>query len=90
MKTLFKNAQILTMIDDEIIKADLVVDNNLIAYIGNDSSSFGPFDRIVVYCPQERTSNGAATPKAGRPSGWNITQPMSTICTVPSGKEAQP
>ena len=47
MKTLFKNAQILTMIDDKIIKADLVVDNNLIAYIGNDSSSFGPFDRVV-------------------------------------------
>ena len=35
------------MIDDKIIKADLVVENNLIAYIGNDSSSFGPFDRII-------------------------------------------
>ena len=35
------------MIDDKIIKADLVVDNNLIAYIGNDSSSFGPFDRVI-------------------------------------------
>ena len=47
MKTLFKNAQILTMVDDKIINADLVVDNNLIAYIGENSSSYGPFDRIV-------------------------------------------
>ena len=35
------------MIDDKIINGDLVVENNLIAYIGKDSSSFGPFDRIV-------------------------------------------
>ncbi len=35
------------MIDDIIINGDLVVENNLIAYIGNDSSSFGPFDHIV-------------------------------------------
>ena len=47
MKTLFKNAQILTMIDDEIINADLVVDNNLIAYIGKESSSYGPFDKVI-------------------------------------------
>ena len=47
MKTLFKNAQILTMIDDKIIKADLVVEDNLIAYIGKDSSSFAPFDKVI-------------------------------------------
>ena len=35
------------MIDDIIINGDLVVEDNLIAYIGNDSSSFGPFDHIV-------------------------------------------
>ena len=35
------------MVDDNIINADLVVDNNLIAYIGNDSSSCGPFDRVI-------------------------------------------
>ena len=35
------------MIDDKIINADLVVDNNFIAYIGKDSSCYGPFDRIV-------------------------------------------
>ena len=47
MKTLFKNARILTMVDDKIINADLVVNDNLIAYIGKDSSQFGPFDRVV-------------------------------------------
>ena len=47
MKTLFKNAQILTMIDDIIINADLVVDNNLISYIGKESSSYGPFDKVI-------------------------------------------
>ena len=47
MKTSFKNAQILTMIDDKIIKGDLVVVDNLIAYIGKDSSSYAPFDRVV-------------------------------------------
>ena len=47
MKTLFKNAQILTMIDDKIIKADLVVEDNLIVYIGKDSSSFAPFDKVI-------------------------------------------
>ena len=47
MRILFKNARILTMIDDQIINADLVVDNNLIAYIGKDSSSFAPFDRVI-------------------------------------------
>ena len=35
------------MVNDKIINADLVTNDNLIAYIGNGSSSFGPFDRIV-------------------------------------------
>ena len=35
------------MVDDIIINGDLVVDNNLIAYLGNDSSSFGPFERVI-------------------------------------------
>ena len=47
MKVLFKNARILTMVDDNIIEGDLVVDNNLIAYIGNSSSDYAPFDRII-------------------------------------------
>ena len=47
MKILFKNARILTMIDDKIINADLLVKDNLIAYIGNDSSIYGPFDRVI-------------------------------------------
>ena len=47
MKTLFKNAKILTMVDDKIIDGDLIVDDNRIAYIGKDSSNYGPFDRVV-------------------------------------------
>ena len=47
MKILFKNARILTMIDEKIIEGDLVVLNNRIAYLGNDSSSFAPFDQII-------------------------------------------
>ena len=35
------------MIDDKIINGDLVVDKNLIAYIGQDSSTFGPFDCVI-------------------------------------------
>ena len=47
MKILFKNARILTMIDENIIEGDLVVDNNRIAYIGKESNKFGPFDRVI-------------------------------------------
>ena len=47
MKTLFKNAKILTMVDDKIIDGDLIVNDNRIAYIGKDASSYGPFDRVV-------------------------------------------
>ena len=47
MKTLFRNARILTMANDKVINGDLVVDNNHIAYIGNDPKDFAPFDRII-------------------------------------------
>ena len=47
MKTLLKNAYILTMKDDKIIEGNIVVINERIAYIGNDYVSFGPFERIV-------------------------------------------
>lgn len=47
MKILFKNARILTMANENIIEGDLVVNDNRIAYIGNDSSSFAPFDRVI-------------------------------------------
>ena len=47
MKTLFKNARILTMVDENIIEGDLVVLDNRIAYIGKDSSNYGPFDRVI-------------------------------------------
>ena len=47
MRTLFKNARILTMKDESIIEGDLVVLDNRIAYIGKDSSSYGPFDREI-------------------------------------------
>ena len=47
MKILFKNARILTMANENIIEGDLVVLDNRIAYIGSNSSSFAPFDRII-------------------------------------------
>lgn len=47
MKTLFHNAKILTMKNDQIIEGDLVVSDMRIAYIGKDSSKFGPFDKII-------------------------------------------
>ena len=47
MKILFKNARILTMIDENIIEGDLLVKDNRIAYIGNESDSFAPFDRVI-------------------------------------------
>ena len=47
MKTLFRNARILTMVDENIIEGDLVVIDNRIAYIGKKSSSFAPFDKVI-------------------------------------------
>ena len=47
MRILFKNAKILTMIDDKIIDGDLIVNDNRIAFIGKDSFKYGPFDRVI-------------------------------------------
>ena len=47
MKILFKNARILTMKDENIIFANLVVKDNRIAYIGKDYSKYAPFDREI-------------------------------------------
>ena len=49
MKTLLKNARILKMTDDQITVGNLVIDNDRIAYIGENYESFGPFD-IVRDC----------------------------------------
>lgn len=46
MKTLLKNARILTMTSPEIKEGDIVVIDNKIAYIGKDSEQFGPFDVV--------------------------------------------
>ena len=47
MKILLKNARILTMANENIIEGDLVVEDNRVAYIGNASSSYAPFDRVI-------------------------------------------
>lgn len=52
MRILFHNARILTMVDDKIINGDLVVQDNRITYIGNDSRECGPFDRVIE-CEQK-------------------------------------
>lgn len=47
MKILFKNARILTMIDERIIKGELLVIDTRIAYIGEDASAYAPFDKVI-------------------------------------------
>lgn len=47
MKTLFKNARILTMKNDQIINGELLVIDTRIAYIGKDASEFAPFDKVI-------------------------------------------
>ena len=47
MKTLFHNARILTMENDQIIEGDLLVKDQRIAYIGQDASNYQPFDRVI-------------------------------------------
>ena len=47
MRILFTNARVLTMAADVITHDDVVVDGNLIVYIGKDSSSYSPFDRVI-------------------------------------------
>ena len=46
MKTLLKNAKILTMVSDEIIEGDIVITDNKISYIGKNGDQFSPFDII--------------------------------------------
>ena len=47
MKTLLKNARVLTLENKDIIFAHLVIEDDRIAYIGNDISSFAPFDKEI-------------------------------------------
>lgn len=47
MKILFKNARILKMTGEDIFISSLVVDGNKIAYIGDNYSSYQPFDRVI-------------------------------------------
>ena len=47
MTILFRNARILTMVDDQILNCDLVVRDNRIVYIGRESVKCGPFDRVI-------------------------------------------
>ena len=46
MKTLLKNAQILSMRNEEITDGDVVIENNRIIYIGKESDKFAPFDVV--------------------------------------------
>ena len=46
MKTLLKNARILTMADRNITHGNIVVENNRIIYIGKDIDKYAPFDVI--------------------------------------------
>ena len=47
MKILFKNARILTMVNDQIIESNLIVNDNRIAYIGDEIDDKAPFDRVI-------------------------------------------
>ena len=49
MKTLLKNAKILKMTDDQLIIGNLVIEDDRIIYIGNESDKYVPFD-IVRDC----------------------------------------
>lgn len=46
MKTLLKNARILTMEDNYIIDGHLVIENNRILYIGKEENKFAPYDVV--------------------------------------------
>ncbi len=49
MKILFKDARILKMTDENIIRSNLVVKDDHIEYIGGDYEKYGPFD-VVRNC----------------------------------------
>lgn len=46
MKTLLKNAKILSMKDDHIATGDVVIEDERIIYVGLDSAKYGPFDIV--------------------------------------------
>ena len=47
MKTLLKNARVIKMIDDTVIFANIVIEDDRIKYIGDKIDKYKPFD--VVY-----------------------------------------
>ena len=47
MRTLLKNARVLKMTDDQIIWANMVIENDKIAYIGENYQRFEPFDKTI-------------------------------------------
>lgn len=66
MKTLLKNARILSMKDNEkIYVASIIIIDDSIAYIGDDFIKFGPFDKIIdingnVIMPGFKNAHGHA------------------------------
>lgn len=47
MKTLLKNARVLTMIDENIINADIIVNDKTIDFIGDNTISESEFDKVI-------------------------------------------
>lgn len=47
MRTLLKNARILKMTDENIVIGNLVIEDDRIAYIGQESDKFAPFDEEI-------------------------------------------
>lgn len=47
MKTLLKNAKILSMVNENIVEGHLVVTDNRISYIGKDIKSDSEYDRVI-------------------------------------------
>lgn len=47
MKTLLKNAKILSMVNDNIVEGHLVVTDNRISYIGKDIKPDSEYDRVI-------------------------------------------
>ncbi len=46
MKTLLKNARILTMENENLIQGHIVVENNKIIYIGSEENKYAPYDIV--------------------------------------------
>ena len=47
MKTLLKNIRLLKMTNDHIIETNMVINDDRIAYIGDDYQTFSPFDKTI-------------------------------------------